>query len=255
MNAPRKVILGCQGPVWLAVFSLLFLTVPAQAQNSPDAGLVTKLSGEVTYRNAAEQKEPARAQAFMKVRRGDLFKLPGESLLQILYFANGRQETWKGPISIRAGEAESLPEEGAKIPSQPEVNILSPKVTKRMTGASLPLPRSSVRYSGVIQTMGPSKGTPPVARPKPSSEEVRREIQEAEIFYQDWRQQAPADDVTPDFYFLGVLADYQQYPEMEKIIDAMLAKRPGETYLKELKVWARSQSAATGQPAPAPAKK
>ncbi len=255
MNAARKGFLCCKGSVWLAVFSLLLLTVPAQAQNSPDAGLVTKLSGEVYYRDAAEQKEPARVQAFMKVRRGDIFKLPGESLLQILYFANGRQETWKGPVSIRAGEAESLPEGGAKSPSQPEVNILPPKATKRMTGASLPLPRSSVRYSGVIQTMGPSEDTPPVARPKPGSEEVQREIQEAEKVYQGWRQQAPADDVTPDFYFLGVLADYQQYPEMERIIDAMLLKRPGEATLKELKSWVRSQSALPGQPAPAPAKK
>ena len=43
----------------------------------------------------------------MKVRRGDHLKLPGAASLTLLYFASGRQETWRGPVTLRAGDTES----------------------------------------------------------------------------------------------------------------------------------------------------
>ncbi len=214
---------------------------PAQTA-SPDVGLVTSLAGAATYWNQEEQKKPAPVRALMKVRRGDRLKLAGAAALTLLYFASGRQETWKGPVTLMVGDLESVAAKDQKPLPQPEVRILPTKVTKRIEGAPLPLPRSSTTYSGVIHTMAP-RGAPSerVKTAAPLSEEARAKIKEAERIYQDLKTRAAADDVTPELYFLGVLADYRQYPEMDKILAAMLQKQPGDATLEELKAWLRSQ--------------
>jgi len=224
------------GMVWLSLLGLAWLLAVAgvQAQtSSPDVAMVTKLSGPATYWNKGEQKQPAPVQAFMKVRQGDYFKIPPESTLQILYFASGRQETWKGPVTLLAGPEESKIE-GKMPPSSPEVKLLPARVGKRIDCAPLPLPRSSVRYSGVIQTMGPLCA------------EARKDLKDAESIYQSLRQQVATDDLTPELYYLSVLAEYQQYPEMEKLLNSMLAKRPGDPALKRMQDWVRRR----GQSAP-----
>lgn len=225
-----------------------------------DVGLVTKLSGEATYFNQTDQKQPARVQAFMKIRQGDHFKLPPESLVQLVYFDNGRQETWRGPVTFIAGLGESRGEGEKGPPSQPEVQVLPTKVSKRMLAPGMPLPRSSMRYSGVIPLMAAkpkavgepgevvARASEEAPRP-PLSQEERKEIKEAEKIYQSLRKKTPEDDFTPELYFLGVLADYGQYQQMIKVIDTMLTKKPGDPVLKDLKNWARSQPAPPGGPA------
>ncbi|MGO9177469.1 MAG: hypothetical protein ACLQED_15230 [Desulfobaccales bacterium] len=237
-------ILGLFGIICLGV-AAAFLAVAAMSAQAPppDVGLITQLSGPVTYWNKEEQKEPLPAQAFMKVRQGDHLKLPRAASLTLLYFASGRQETWRGPVSLIAGDRESTTADDQKPSPQPEVQILPTKVTKLIAGAPLPSVSSPAR-SGVIQTMAPT--CPPPAKPSVTlSKEAQQQIQEAEKTYQDLRKRAGAEDVTPELYFLGVLADYQQYPKMEKFVDAMLAKRPGDPSLERLKAWVRSQAAAT----------
>jgi hypothetical protein len=229
--------------ICLLASGLLLGAVATPAQTaSPDVGLVTNLAGAVTYWNQEEQKKPAPAQALMKVRRGDRLKLAGAAALTLLYFASGRQETWKGPVTLMVGDLESVAAKGQKPLPQPEVRILPTKVTKRIEGAPRPLPRSRTRYSGVIQTMAP-RGAPAdrVKAAAPLSEDARAKIKEAERIYQDLKKRAAADDLTPELYFLGVLADYQQYPEMDKILEAMLQKQPGDATLEELRVWVRSR--------------
>lgn len=121
--------------------------------------------------------------------------------------------------------------------------MLSTKVTKRIEGLPLSLPPSSICYSGGIQTRGVRALAPgKTLAPPPLSAEDRIKIQEAKKIYQDLRKKSPPDDPTPELYFLGVLAEYKQYPEMEKIINTMQIKRPGDATLKDLKAWVRSQS-------------
>jgi len=261
-------------PNFLVLLALLLFPGIALAQtSSPDVGLVTKLAGEVTYRHKDEQKKPARAQAFMKVRKDDHFQLPPGSSLQVLYFAGGRQETWTGPVILIAGEAESAPKSGKQPASPPEVKIMPARAAKTIAAASLPLPRSGAceagatqvyrsgpgrsgttpvmemgpGRSGAIRTMAPACPTPPRSAAS-GSPEARLEIKEAEGVYQELRQKADADDVTPELYFLGVLANYRQFGEMDRVIDTMLKKRPGDRALKDLKAWARSQAAGAAQP-------
>ena len=45
----------------------------------------------------------------MKIRRDDRLKVDAAGTLQLLYFASGRQETWKGPVTLTVGDRESTP--------------------------------------------------------------------------------------------------------------------------------------------------
>lgn len=229
----------------LTVFtSFLAATVAAQT-SLPDVGLITRLSGEATFWNKNDNKNPAKVQAFMKVRRGDHLKLPAAASLTLLYFASGRQETWKGPATLMAGDTESSAVGNQKTPLQPEVKILPAKATRQMMGLPLPLPCSSTGRSGFIQTMAPHcPAAEKAGAPALLSSEAQRKIKEAEKVYRDLKKAAAADDVTPELYFLGILAEYKQYPEMAKVVDTMLQKRPGDAALKDLKAWVRSQTAA-----------
>jgi hypothetical protein len=241
MQAKRRM--KYTGFLCLAV-NIAFLTAMVAAQTSlPDVGLITKLTGEATYWNKDENKKPTKVQAFMKVRRGDHLKLPAAASLTLLYFASGRQETWKGPATLMAGDTESAAVGDQKTPPQPEVKILPAKATKQMAGAPLPLSPSSISKSGVIQTMGP-KCEPAAKTAAPLSANAQRKIKEAEKVYQDLKKSAAADDITPELYFFSVLAEHKQFPEMAKMVDTMLQKRPGDAALKDLKAWVCSQAAA-----------
>jgi hypothetical protein len=227
------------GVVGLAICLVLAAAVQAQA-SGPDVGLVTGLSGAATYWSSGDQTKPNRVQVFMKVRRGDLIKLAAGAQLQILYLTPGRQETWKGPVTLTVGDGESQMAPGPKA-APPEVKLLPTRVTRKIRGSEMPLPSSSLRHSGVIPTMG---GQPddPTKTPGSEGEAAREAIREAQQTYAKLRQQTPAGDLTPELYYLSVLAENGKYPEMEKFIDTLQEKNPGNAALKELRAWARTQS-------------
>jgi hypothetical protein len=235
------------GFICLVVFTA-FLTARAAAQTSlPDVGLITKLSGAATYWNKAENQKPAKVQAFMKVRRGDYLKLPAAASLTLLYFASGRQETWKGPATLLAGDTESAALGGQKTSTRPVVKIFPAKATRQMAGTPLKLCPASTSTSGVIQTMG-ARGAPATKAAAPLSAKDQRQIAAARQVYRDLQKVAAADDITPELYFLGVLAEYKQYPEMLKVADAMLQKRPGDASVMDLRARVRREALAGAQP-------
>jgi hypothetical protein len=89
----------------------------------------------------------------------------------------------------------------------------------------------------------------PVCRvPKelPPPDVVQREITNAKAVYQDLKKNAEAGDFTPELYFLGVLADYRKYEEMNKILDDLLRKKPGDPALKAMKEWVKTQALCGG---------
>ena len=225
----------------LAVFTSFLVATLAAQTSLPDVGLITKLTGEATYGNKGDSQAAAKARAFMKVRQGDHLKLSAAASLTLLYFASGRQETWKGPVTLMAGDQESKVVGGKQPAPQPEVKIFPAKASKQMVGAPLLCP-ASMSKSGVIQTMGP-RGEMVAKTVAPLSSEAQRKIKEAEKVYRDLEKSTAADDVTPELYFFSVLAEYKQYPEMAKVVDTMLQKRPGDAALNDLKAWVRSQAA------------
>ncbi len=159
-----KCKMKCIGFLCLAVFvSFLKSTVAAQT-SLPDVGLITNLSGEATYWNKADTPKPINLRVFMKVRLGDRLKLPAMGSLTLLYFAGGRQETWKGPVILMAGEHESKLLGGKQPAIKPEVKVLPVKASRQLEGAPLPLCPASMSKPGVIQTMGPKRELLPRAQ-------------------------------------------------------------------------------------------
>jgi hypothetical protein len=215
---------------------ILFIDGSVRAQLlPPDVGIVTQLSGEATYRNKGYQKTPEKGRVFMKIRLGDYFKIAGGGTIQLVYFQNGRQETWKGPVSFMVGEVQSLVEKGGELPGQPEVVILSTETSLGMRRIPVLLRRAGL--SGVM-VRGTSEAS---QKPVVPTKEERAEIAMANEDYQKLRRQAKPDDITPELNFLGVLADYEQYEEMEKVIKEALKRQPNNEVLKELGKWVLTQ--------------
>jgi hypothetical protein len=204
----------------------------------PDVGIVTQLSGDVTYRSEEYQKTPEKAQAFMKIVQGDYFQLEVKAIVQLVYFRSGRKETWKGPSAFIAGEVQSQVKSEKGIQAQPEVKILPSGVLEGVRRVPVLLRRAGLSRSGIMQIRGLGES---LQKSKVPSEEERAEIATAKENYRNLRNQAKDDDLTPELYLLGILANYDQFEEMEKVIKDALKKQPDDEVLKKLEEWVKTQ--------------
>ncbi len=223
------------------VLSAMVFSCRLEAQAAgQEVGLVTGVSGDVTYENESDQEEPANVQAFMKIRKGDRFKVHTGGMIQLVYFSNGRQETWKGHLTLVAGDGETKVRKN-EADVQPEVKTLPTTVAQALGSSSMPLPRS-VPTSGAVQIRGVNgKSSGASKAPAALSEKEKQDIAAAETASRGLREGRDPGDVTPELYLLSVLADYGQYAEMTKVIDAALQRQPGNAGLLQLKDWAASR--------------
>ena len=220
---------------------LLVMAVGASTEGRalpPDVGIVTQLSGDVTYRNEDYQKTPEKAQVFMKILQGDHFNVAPKAILQLVYFRSGRKETWKGPAAFVVDEMQSQ-EEGKKgTPAQLEVKILSVEVSEVMPRIPALLRRAGLGRSGTTQVRGLGES---FQKSNDLSDEEKREIAMAKESYRNLRKQTRADDITPELYLLGILGDYDQFEEMVKVIKDALKRQPDNDGLKKLEEWVPTQ--------------
>jgi hypothetical protein len=223
----------------LGVVLIMMSGTSMEAQTvPPDVGIITQLSGEVTYRNEEYQKTPEKAQAFMKIFQGDYFQVEAKAMIQLVYFLNGRKETWKGPAAFIVGEAQSRAKSEKGMQAQPEVKMLPSGVLDGVRRVPVLLRRAGLSRSGIMQVRGPGESSP---KSKVSSEKERAEIALAKENYRTLRNQSKEEDITPELYLLGILANYDQFEEMEKVIKDTLKKLPNNEVLKKLEEWVRTQ--------------
>lgn len=240
MKLQHHRFLSLAGEIVWCLLLIVGLAGSAPAQSEPpDVGLVTQLTGEVVYWSDSGPKEPTPVQGFMKIRLGDRMKLNPGSSLKLVFFANGRQELWNGPATLKIGDAESQNEgTGAEAESKPQVSTLPAKVAQRFSSNSVPLPRDRIGRSGVLQLRGGPRKTGPVTL----SDEQRQEIAKAKELYANLKKQTGGTDSTADLYLLNVLADYKQYAEMEQLIKEMAQKQPNNKTIMEMAAWVKKQS-------------
>jgi hypothetical protein len=100
------------------------------------------------------------------------------------------------------------------------------------------LRRAGLSRSGTTQVRG-VVGAPQKAITL--SEEEKSEIKRAKEIYQSLRKQTKAEDITPELTLLVVLADYEQYEEMEKVIKDAMKTQPDNPVLKQLDEWVKTQ--------------
>jgi hypothetical protein len=239
MKSFHKSILSLAGLICLGGALAVLPQSPALTQTlPPDVGLVTQLSGDTTYWNETCQKTPGKVQAFMKVRKGDHFKVSGGSVVQVVYFQNGRKETWKGPAAFIVGQTQGHAEGEKGIRARPEVTTLPADASEGIRRIPVLLRQARLSRLGAMQVRG--TGEKPQKTFVPSKEE-RAEIARAKENYEKFRKQTPPDDITPELNLFGILADYEQFEEMEKIVREALKIQPDNELLKELEEWVRIQ--------------
>jgi hypothetical protein len=198
----------------------------AQAQNA-DVGLVNMLSGTVSY--ASEGAATAKVQAYMKVRQGDRFTVPAGAAVRVVYFQGGRQETWKGPASFKAGAQQS---EGG---TPAEVTQLPSSVPQKISQIPELIQIARMGRSGGVAVRGAGKA--PRLTP-----EQQAEVKAAKETYGKMRAQSGADDITPELYLYSVLQDYLLYDEMKPVVDEMSKRQPASGEVKELAAWVNSRT-------------
>lgn len=233
-KVPSLVKLICLGA---ALIGLIEVSTEAQAL-PPDVGLITKLSGDVTYKNESYQKVPEKAQAYLRIRKGDHFKIPSEAMIQLVYFQSGRKETWKGPVDLIVEDVQSRAKAEKGVQPQPEVTMLPAEATKTMRCIPILMRRAGLSRSGTMQVRGVDESSQDsLALSK--DEQVGMTL--AKKNYQSMRNKTEADDITPEMYLLGVLADYGKFEEMEQVIKDAKKIQPGNPILNKLEEWVRTQ--------------
>jgi hypothetical protein len=205
---------------YLVLCQCAVLAAAAVAQDGADVGLVNQLAGKVSYGAGANAN--LSAQAFMKVRQGDRFVLPADSSLRLVYFASGRQESWQGPASLRAGAQGSEVLNG----KPPVITMLPTSVPQRM--ARIPDLVQGARLGGVV-VRGGGGGRP--------SGPIPAEVELARGTYKSMRAQASPEDVTPELFLISVLQDFGYVDEMGPVADEMLKRQPDTPEVRELAKW------------------
>jgi len=199
----------------------------AWAQSGMDVGLVNGVSGASTYQS---QGAPAsKVQAYMRVREDDRFIVPAGAWLRLIYFKGGRQETWTGPASFRAGQAQS----GGANGSAPQIAILPMLAPQKMARVS-DLVQSAML--GGVTVRGGSAAKHPALDAK-----EKAEVAQAREAYRDLRAQAASDDITPELYLMSVFQQYSLYDQMRELVGEMQHRQPESQVVRDLAKWVQAR--------------
>lgn len=190
----------------------------AYAQAAADAGLINQLGGDVTYQPTGSAA--AKAALFIKVRVGDRFIVPAGAAVRIVYFESGRQESWAGPARFTIGQRESVAAAGSVQVSQVPT-VAAQKLT--LTPDMITIAKSGRTGSVVVRGLVPQAVT------------------DARATYAGMRSTSPADDLTPELYFVTVLNEHALFEEMKSVMRNFLDKNPNSVEGKALAAWVNAQ--------------
>jgi len=205
--------------VVLAIIACAFLSVAPQgsfAQATPEVGLVTQLSGDVTYSNG--NSPAAKAQGYMKVRQGDRFDLKPGAELRLGYFGASKRELWRGPAVFVA-----TPDGGEQIGgAPPQVDTIPKGVTAKISG-TVDMVRLS-RAGGVTVRSLASATKPP----------SDSELSEAMATYESMRATSAFDDVTPELFLVSFLQNARLLDDLKAIEKEIMKRQPANGELQGL---------------------
>ena len=166
-----------------------------------EVALVTSVQGTVARLADAV---PVVVEAFVKLKDGDRLSLEKGSRLQVVFFENGRQETWSGP-----GRLEMTPHQGkASGLPPPEVKTL-PLVMARQ-----------LARTPTLESQGRGGVTRLRSVPGPDA------MIKLEDTYQDLKSSAGRDDLGPEMYLLSGLFDMRELDRVERVLGDLQQERP-----------------------------
>ncbi len=187
-------------------FTLAILLTPllAGAAAVKESGMVTQVAGSAAYSSGGDKDKPV--VSFMKVRAGDKLTLGKDAKLQVVYFENGRQESWNGAAKLTIGANESTAAAGANPPT---VKKLPAIVLKQLSRAPVVVSDLKNR-TGMIMV----RSLPMV------------KMRELDENYAVLRKEAAEDDVTPELYLLSGLHELKLYRDMKPVLEEMRKRQP-----------------------------
>ena len=165
--------------------------------------IITVLQGSVTVEQGAPVPKPA--VVFLKLQVGDRLQLPADAVLQLVYFQNGRQETWRQAGRFEIGEEES---KAAGALSPASVKQLPPMLVRQLI--KTPTADTGVKV-GALRLRSVA---PPDAMTK------------LETNYAELRSQADPTDRTPELYLLAGLFELKQYERIESALGEWQRAQP-----------------------------
>jgi hypothetical protein len=178
--------------LWSAAFLLPGVSSAQQA-------MLTQVGGDVQIAG----KEGNRAAVpFLKVSTGDKLTLPTGGRLQVVYFGNGRQETWAGP-----GEVEIAGLEGRSA-LKPDVKQLPPLVVNQL--AKTPAAGQQGK-AGMILVR---------ALEDPDA------LDHLDKQYAELKGVSSADDTTPEVFLLSGLIELKEVKRAKELLQ-QLSDKPG----------------------------
>lgn len=191
-----------------------------------DVGLINQLQGDVSYQGGGAPA--AKAAAFMKVREGDAFSVPAGAVLRIVYFEGGRQETWKGPASFKAG-----PKAGdAQAGNKPEISQVPGGVPAKLSQTADVIQIAKLGRAGGVTV----RGFPPKLTPAQAAE-----VAQAKKTYESWKSASASDDIAPEMYLYTVLQDHMLYDDMKAVVKTMQDKQPNSAEVQALVAWVNTR--------------
>lgn len=178
------------------LFGLACAQAACAAEPASNVALITALDGKVV-----NGKVPLAA--LTKLGGGETLTLAKGAHVQVVYFDNGRQESWTGPgrLSVGANEGQS------KDMAAPEVRQLPLVVVKQIghtPALSTQAPAGAMRLRGV-----------PTQRLDGVQEEYAR-----------LRDASRPDDLTADIYLLASLYELQDKERLSAALTDLRARRP-----------------------------
>ncbi|MFT5433710.1 MAG: hypothetical protein ACI9OJ_004418 [Myxococcota bacterium] len=216
-------------------FALLLAATlaPAAAAASSNTGLVTQVTAGVTYRLPVDGASAAAVRAFMKARSGDVYSLPANSTLRIVYFDSGRQEVWTGPAEFVIGTDESVVRSGGS----PAVTMLPAAGTRGIRRVPSLLKRSGVGRLGAVRVRGADDEGIQWRMSNELSEREVKAFADARAQYVSLQKLLGPGDPTPDFYLIGVVGRLRLRAELEEAVSGALLRFPKEETLTRIQTW------------------
>ncbi len=211
----------------------LFVFAPsAFAQSAADAGMINQLSGEVSYQSGGVAA--ARASAYMKLRDGDVVRVASGASVRVVYFANGRQEAWKGPASFTVGANESRAAQAAPgNTAQPDISQLPGGVPAKLAQTPEMMAIAKLGRAGSVTVRGVAQ--------RPLNAAQTAEVQEARRIYERLKGATAADDIMPEIYLYTVVQQYSMYDEMKQLVKTMQVKQPNNESVRDLDAWVENR--------------
>ena len=182
------------------MFGVLLAVVIGTANvASAQVAMLTQVSGDVKVASGAETRP---AVAFLKVNDGDTLTLAGTARVQMVYLASGRQEVWSGAGPVKVG-----PQQSAGTGLTPQTSQVPAIILKQL------------------------EKTPAVGQKGKTGMVMLRSMDNLDALdaleqdYKKYRAEAPADDVTPEVFYLTGLLDLGGNDDAKAFIETLKAKQ------------------------------